>query len=188
MSRAWNSRRSRHIGRLTAAFVFFWGAAASATATAPVVKAPDLVWHAVMAPDGLRRPASPTDPATTVIIDSGRSTPSPTRPVVPVPVTPVIVVPRTAPTVRTTGHSLRGPASWYCCTKGHPSGLYAAAGPALRVGNWRGRQVHIAGISQPVTLIDWCGCPGGRLIDLYPDAFRLVAPLSRGVTMVTIRW
>jgi rare lipoprotein A (peptidoglycan hydrolase) len=39
-----------------------------------------------------------------------------------------------------------------------------------------------------VKLIDWCGCPNGRVIDLYSDAFRRLAPLSSGTVKVSISW
>ncbi len=39
-----------------------------------------------------------------------------------------------------------------------------------------------------VTLIDWCACKGERVIDLYGDAFRRLAPLSRGVIKVKVDW
>jgi rare lipoprotein A (peptidoglycan hydrolase) len=39
-----------------------------------------------------------------------------------------------------------------------------------------------------VTLIDFCQCPGGRLLDLYSDAFERLGPLSRGVLKVTVTW
>ena len=93
------------------------------------------------------------------------------------------------------GHSrsVRGTATWYCgsrCTRGHPGGLYAAAGSELRVGDWRGRRVRVTagGRSVVVTLIDTCACRGERVIDLYGDAFRRLAPLSRGVVRVTVSW
>ena len=89
-----------------------------------------------------------------------------------------------------------GTASWFClagrspCTRGYPGGLYAAAGPALRVGDWRGRQVRVCAGERCVTveLIDFCACPGGRVIDLYADAFARLAPLSRGVVTVSVTW
>lgn len=88
--------------------------------------------------------------------------------------------------------SVRGVASYYCCTRNYPAGLYAAAGPALRVGEWRGRQVHIEGIEDPVTLIDWCQCYAGtpeeRAIDLYPEVFAQLDPLSAGITWVQVSW
>lgn len=68
--------------------------------------------------------------------------------------------------------------------------MYAAAGPALRVGDWRGRTVRVCagGNCVSVKLIDWCGCPSGRVIDLYSDAFRQLAPLSAGTLQVTVSW
>lgn len=91
--------------------------------------------------------------------------------------------------------STRGVASWYCghgsaCTRGYPGGLYAAAGPALRVGTWRGRavQVEAGGRRVLVRLVDWCACPNGRLLDLYSDAFSRLAPLSRGLVKVSVSW
>lgn len=83
-----------------------------------------------------------------------------------------------------------GTATWYCCTRGYPSGLYAAAGPGIRVGNWRGRYVRVCAGSRcvRVRLIDWCACGHGRVIDLYPEAFRRLAPLSRGVVRVQVSW
>ncbi len=89
-----------------------------------------------------------------------------------------------------------GIASWYCkpgvsiCHHAYPGGMYAAAGPKLRVGNWRGRVVRVCGNGSCVTvkLIDWCACGGGRVIDLYSDAFRRLAPLSRGTVRVTVSW
>ena len=102
------------------------------------------------------------------------------------------------PTFRasTTGHSRSGPATWYCkagssvCASGYPGGMYAAAGPGLRVGSWRGRIVRVCGGGScvAVKLIDWCACGNGHLIDLYSDAFRLLAPLSSGAVHVTVSW
>ena len=93
-------------------------------------------------------------------------------------------------------HSVRGTASWYCkagvssCASGYPGGLYAAAGPALRVGNWRGRTVTVCGSGNCVNvkLIDWCACGSGRVIDLYSDAFSRLAPTSAGTVSVQVSW
>jgi len=81
------------------------------------------------------------------------------------------------------GSTLTGTASWYGA-----SGLIAAAGPALRVGDWRGSRVTVTGNgrSVTVTLSDWCQCYGSRLIDLSDDAFARLAPLSRGLLKVTV--
>jgi rare lipoprotein A (peptidoglycan hydrolase) len=93
-------------------------------------------------------------------------------------------------------HSVRGSASWYCqagvsaCHSDYPGGMYAAAGPALRVGSWRGRTVTVCGSGNCVNvrLIDWCACGSGRVIDLYSDAFRQLAPLSSGTVSVQVTW
>ena len=94
------------------------------------------------------------------------------------------------------GNTVRGDASWYCkagesaCHYAYSGGMYAAAGPALRVGDWRGRQVVVCsgGNCVRVTLIDWCQCYGSRVIDLYSDAYRQLAPLSSGTTRVSVSW
>lgn len=94
------------------------------------------------------------------------------------------------------GQSVRGTASWYCksgvsvCHHAYPGGLYAAAGPALRVGSWRGRTVTVCGSGSCVNvkLIDWCACGSGRVIDLYSDAFSRLAPLSSGTLSVRVSW
>lgn len=72
--------------------------------------------------------------------------------------------------------------------------MVAAAGPALRTGNWRGRVVTVSagGHSIRVRLVDWCQCYRGeareRVIDLHPAAFERLGSLSRGVMKVTVRW
>ena len=99
--------------------------------------------------------------------------------------------PRVAGRVRAAGM-----ASWYCktgvsaCHRSYPGGVYAAAGPALRVGDWRGRAVRVCsgGGCVTVRLIDWCACGGGRVIDLYSDAFSRIGSLSQGTMRVTVSW
>lgn len=78
-----------------------------------------------------------------------------------------------------------GRATWYPAT-----GAVAAAGPALRhyLGRgWRGSLVEVRyrGRGVVVRVSDWCACPR-RLLDLSDDAFRALAPLSRGVIGVSI--
>jgi rare lipoprotein A (peptidoglycan hydrolase) len=104
------------------------------------------------------------------------------------PVLPETLLPDTAT-------SVRGVASWYCgggsaCTRGYPPGtLAAAAGPALRVGDWRGRIVKVCsgGRCVRVQLVDWCACPH-RVVDLYRSAFSRLASPSRGVLHVEVSW
>jgi hypothetical protein len=98
--------------------------------------------------------------------------------------------------LRLTGKHASGSATWYCkagvsvCHGQYAGGMYAAAGPALRVGDWRGRRVQVCsgGSCVVVTLIDWCACGGSHIIDLYSDAFQRLAPLSSGAVQVTVRW
>ena len=100
------------------------------------------------------------------------------------------------PRASSTGKSARGSATWYCktgvsvCHNAYPGGYYAAAGPALRVGDWRGRVVRVCGSGSCVNvrLVDWCACGGSHIIDLYSDAFKRLAPLSSGAVRVTVRW
>ena len=103
---------------------------------------------------------------------------------------------------------LSGLASWYCgngsaCTRGYPPytcnaddgwRCYAAAGPRIRaaLGEWRGKRVWVTanGASVQLTLIDWCGCPNGRVLDLYSDVFAQLARngLSQGIVEVNVTW
>jgi rare lipoprotein A (peptidoglycan hydrolase) len=115
------------------------------------------------------------------------------------PITPVAVAHATTEPRSNGGdggdHGVSGTASWYCghgssCTRGYPDGLYAAAGPRLRIGDWRGRLVFVSagGRSVMVRLIDWCQCSNGRLLDLYSSAFERLAPLSRGLVNVEVTY
>lgn len=123
-----------------------------------------------------RRPSEPgVSPATP---PSARPTPRPPRTVVPV------------------GPRISGVATWFCappvsgCTVGYPaSGMFAAAGPALRVGDWRGRYVTVTYRGQHIVvqLVDFCACRG-HLIDLYSAAFSRLAAPSVGVLEVVVSW
>jgi hypothetical protein len=107
-----------------------------------------------------------------------------------------VVKAKSQPAVKLTGHRATGTATWYCkagvsvCHHSYPGGMYAAAGPELRVGAWRGRAVRVCGSGSciQVRLIDWCACGGNHIIDLYSDAFRRLAPLSAGGIRVTVSW
>lgn len=87
-------------------------------------------------------------------------------------------------------------ATWYClagrsrCHHSYPDGpnaFYAAVSRDL--GYLRGRVIHVTymGRSVDVRAID-CLCSRSGGIDLYADAFRVLAPLSRGKIEVTISW
>lgn len=78
-----------------------------------------------------------------------------------------------------------GIASWY----DDGPGLYAAV-PGWHFGDTRYQLTVCLRQSSScvtVTVRDFCGCPGGRVIDLSPAAFRRLAPLSRGLIFVTVR-
>lgn len=83
---------------------------------------------------------------------------------------------------------LSGNATWYDA----PSEYDAAAGPALRVGDWRGSWVRVVSGDAEVLvrLTDWCACGDrdGRdtLLDLDDEAFARLAPLSAGVIEVEV--
>jgi len=81
-----------------------------------------------------------------------------------------------------------GIASWHSTGR---DGLYAAAGPALRTGDWRGRQVEVcAARCIVVTLNDWCLCVVDgreRLIDLSDESFAALGDLDLGLLSVTVR-
>ena len=102
--------------------------------------------------------------------------------------------------IGTQGQSVGGIATYYCCTRGFTNNdLVAAAGPALRIGHWRGRLVTVTHIvvaahkqlalAVRVRLVDWCACGKDRVIDLSTKAFTdLGMPLSRGIQAVTVSW
>lgn len=93
----------------------------------------------------------------------------------------------------------RGEATHYClpgqrgtayCTRGYgPDDLVAAIDSDL--GFRKGdvvlvRSLLSTGGSVRVRIVDVCGCPGERLIDLTSGAFRRLAPLGLGVIPVTV--
>lgn len=130
------------------------------------------------------------------IADFGAGAPSfGPRPTPAQPNTSKTVV-KAPPRPHLTGKHASGSATWYCktgvsvCHHSYPGGMYAAAGPELRVGAWRGRTVQVCGGGHCiyVKLIDWCACGGSHIIDLYSDAFRQLAPLNAGALRVTVRW
>lgn len=116
--------------------------------------------------------------------------------VVPTPRPKPKATARKAFVARSTGHHVTGTATWYCktgvsaCHHSYSGGMYAAAGGEIRIGAWRGRSVQVCSGGRCITvrLIDWCACGGARIIDLYSDAFRRLAPLSAGGIHVTVKW
>ena len=87
-----------------------------------------------------------------------------------------------------TSIALRGTATWFRS----PSGV-SAAGPALRAAlgpGWRGTRVKVChgGRCLWTVLGDWCLCRDDRVIDLHAPLFARLAPLSRGVLEVTVKW
>lgn len=89
--------------------------------------------------------------------------------------------PISPPAVSSSG--VMGKATWY----DDGPGLYGAIdrkdsdfekGDSVRVTS--------GGTSVVVQIVDTCGCPGDRIIDLSPAAFTRLAPLSQGIVPVTI--
>jgi hypothetical protein len=116
-----------------------------------------------------------------------------------VPSRELIGAPHVAGSPRSAGAPrIRGTATWYCndgqrgtayCTRGYgPDDMVAAIDTDL--GFDKGDVVlvrSLAGDEQvTVTIVDVCGCPGNRLIDLTSGAFRRLAPLGVGVLPVTV--
>jgi hypothetical protein len=97
-----------------------------------------------------------------------------------------------------TAERIRGTATWYCnegqrgtayCTRGYgPDDMVAAIDTDL--GFDKGDVVTVRSLagdeSVTVRIVDVCGCPGNRLIDLTSGAFRRLAPLGIGVLPVTV--
>lgn len=135
-----------------------------------------------------------TAPTTDPKISNSGSAPSAAGSVPSISVARIAAGP-TTPTSR----AVSGIASWFCvpgrsaCTAGYSATCTcAAAGPALRVGDWRGRVVTVTAgrVSVAVRLVDWCQCGGGRVIDLFGYVFAQLAPngLSQGILEVEVSW
>ena len=96
--------------------------------------------------------------------------------------------PRSTRGHRVTVTAISGVATYYSVGPG----FYAAAGPALRHGNWRGTVVSVTanGHTVRVRLVDWCACGPrhGRptLLDLSRDAFAALTDPSVGVLRVVV--
>lgn len=133
---------------------------------------------------------------------SPSATPSATPTIAPTPIAVSKpehkVVPKPV-IVRKVSRSIGGTATWYClpswpsvCMAKHrdPAGMYAAAGPALRVAlggtatrfcpcPWRNKLVKVTALGRSVwvRLADWCLCtgPAHPSIDLYSGPFAFLA-------------
>lgn len=85
-----------------------------------------------------------------------------------------------------------GTATWYCgttvtCTRGYgPGDMIAAIDTDL--GFHKGDRVTVRAFGRAVTvrIVDVCGCPGRRLIDLSRGAFSRLANPDYGVIAVTL--
>jgi hypothetical protein len=132
------------------------------------------------------------DEAPRVVSPTPTPTPDPTA--TPRPKPRATPRPQPAPVVSLeTSHSVDGTATWYClagrsrCSVGRTGGLYAAISPDLDF--LRGRVISVcSGASCVVVTVIDCNCQATRAVDLYADAFRVLAPLSAGRLRVTIRW
>jgi hypothetical protein len=98
--------------------------------------------------------------------------------------------PSTAPV---SGAPLHGTATWYCgsgspCTSGYQPGDLIAAIDRKDSPYRKGDRVRVTHDGRAVTvrIVDVCGCPGRRVIDLSAAAFARLAPLGRGVIPVTL--
>lgn len=168
------------VGTLLAGVVFLVAACCDVAATpAATYEAPTLSFTPVVLPTPSSEPsASLRAPETPMEAE---------KPGLPTPPPPTK---RPAPVSAIGSAQIGGKATWYCCTRGYGrNDMVAAAGPELRIGQWRGKAVTVTGPggnSITVRLVDWCACPGGRVIDLSPGAFARLAPLSRGVIRVAV--
>ena len=87
----------------------------------------------------------------------------------------------------------RGTATWYClsgksvCTAGY-GGTDMVAAIDTDLGFHKGDVIRVryGGYSAIVTIVDVCGCPGERLVDLTSGAFACLADRNLGVIPVTI--
>ena len=131
--------------------------------------------------------------------ESPTPTPTPSPTASPLPTPRATPRPQPEPVVSLeTSHSVEGTSTWFCnhdasrgplsrCSVGRTGGLYAAISPDL--GFLRGRAISVcSGASCVVVTVIDCNCQATRAVDLYADAFRVLAPLSAGRLKVTIRW
>ena len=176
--------------RELAALLVLWGVISTAVATGIVVGA--LVVFAAM-PDAVSASRSAQQPERSFspLPTAGR-TEAPTSTTAPPSPSPTGTRPAATAKPRTAtppGHSVAGTATWFRS----PAGV-SAAGPALRAAvgpGWRGTRVTVCAGGRCVATVlgDWCACGvGNRVIDLHAPLFAQLAPLSRGVLEVTVKW
>lgn len=87
----------------------------------------------------------------------------------------------------------RGVATWYCCTRGYdgqavvalPGARYVPAGrPTDKVRVCVRQETERCGV---FPVVDFCGCPGDRIVDLSTTAaHQLDLDLSRGIWPATV--
>jgi len=133
-------------------------------------------------------------PVVGLLADEAQPLPAPFATPEPTPPRRERATPAAQPAFASTGSSIEGTATWYAAWYMHTGDLVGAAGPLIRVGDWRGRIVQVCYESSCVNvrLVDWCAC-GDRgslptLIDLSPAAFSALAPQSIGVIRVRVSW
>ena len=87
----------------------------------------------------------------------------------------------------------RGIATWYCCTKGYDGQAVVALPGARYVPAGRPTEKVRVCVRQETTrcgvfpVVDFCGCPGDRIVDLSTTAARsLGLDLSRGIWPATV--
>lgn len=91
-------------------------------------------------------------------------------------------------------HTVSGTATWYCmsgssaCTRGYSQDdMVAAIDTDLGFEKGDRIEVRYQDRSVVVTIVDVCGCPGERLVDLTSGAFSRLADLGLGVIPVTLQ-
>lgn len=103
----------------------------------------------------------------------------------------VLVLAFTSPTVEgsATHYCLPGQEGTQNCTVGYGPDDFVAAIDRKDSEFRKGDRVLVThgDESVTVTIVDTCGCPGRRVIDLTSGAFRKLAPLGEGVIDVTLR-
>jgi len=174
--------------RTAAAALLSFLIASTALAAAPGQAGEPLAWTAVTAPAPSvagARPGRVWRDVVPVVAPSAAPRAIPSKSV-------AISKPRPREVV---GTVIRGIASWYClsgvsrCTRGHPSGLYAAIRRDLLQHRGDRARVCVSVSRCVVAVVIDCNCGrNANLIDLYADAFRVLAPLSRGRLAVTLTW